>query len=117
MENKIQKGVFNLDISSSGDSGTCEIWQSMGFKTFEWLCIVIMVIVFSYWLSKKCMGKKGFITQWKQRRERLRVEKKEKMMDELRKQMANDEVVSVKVEANEQIPKPKYYGLDALPAI
>ena len=38
-------------------------------------------------------------------------------MDELRKQMANDEVVSVKVEANEQIPKPKYYGLDALPAI
>ena len=50
------------------------------------------------------------------KRERLRVEKKEKMMDELRKQMANDEVVSVKVEANEQIPKPKYYGLDALPA-
>ena len=39
------------------------------------------------------------------------------MMDELRKQMANDEVVSVKVEANEQIPKPKYYGLDSLPAI
>ena len=117
VENKIQKGVFNLDISSSGDSGTCEIWQSMGFKTFEWLCIVIMVIVFSYWLSKKCMGKKGFITQWKQRRERRRLEKKERIMDELRKQMANDEVVSVKVEANEQIPKPKYYGLDALPAI
>ena len=38
-------------------------------------------------------------------------------MDELRKKMVYDEVVSVKVEANEQIPKPKYYGLDALPAI
>ena len=117
VENKIQKGVFNLDISSSGNSGTCEIWQSMGFKTFEWLCIVIMVIVFSYWMSKKCMGKKGFIAQWKQRRERLRVEKKEKMMIELRKQMANDEVVTVEVEAKEQISKPKYYRLDSLPAI
>ena len=39
------------------------------------------------------------------------------MMAEIRKQMVNDEVESVKVEANEQIPKPKYYGLDALPAI
>ena len=117
IENKIQKGIFNLDISSSGESETCEIWHSLGFKTFEWLVIVIMVIVFSYWMSKKCMGKKGFIAQWKQRRERLRVEKKEKMMIELRKQIANDEVVTVEVEANKQIPKPKYYGLDSLPAI
>ena len=46
--------------------------------------------------------------KWKQRRERLRIEKKEKMMIELRKQMANDEVVTVEVEAKEQIPKPKY---------
>ena len=38
-------------------------------------------------------------------------------MIELRKQMANDEVVTVEVEAKEQIPKPKYYGLDSLPAI
>ena len=45
------------------------------------------------------------------------MEKKEKMMAELRKQMVNDEVDSVKVEAKEQIPKPKYYGLDTLPAI
>ena len=66
---------------------------------------------------KKCMGKKGFIAQWKQRRERLRIEKKEKMMIELRKQIANDEVVTVEVEAKEQIPKSKYYGLDSLPAI
>ena len=117
MEKKIQKEVFNLDISASGDSGTCEIWQSMGFKTFEWLCIVIMVIVFSYWLAKKCTGKKGFIMQWKQRKERQKLEKKERMMAELRKQMVNDEVESVKVEADEQIPKPKYYGLDASPAI
>ena len=117
VENKIQKGVFNVDFSSSGNSGTCEIWESMGFKTFEWLCIVIMVIVFSYWLAKKCTGKKGFIMQWKQRKERLKLEKKEKMMAELRKQMVDNEVDSVKVEANEQIPKPKYYGLEALPAI
>ena len=106
IENKIQKGVFNFDISSSGESETCEIWHSLGFKTFEWLVIVIMVIVFSYWLTKKCTGKKG-LTQWKQRRERQRLEKKERMMAEICKQMVNDEVESVKVEANEQIPKPK----------
>ena len=63
------------------------------------------------------MGKKGFIMQWKQRRESQKLEKKERMMAELRKQMVNDEVESVKVEANEQIPKPKYYGLHALPVI
>ena len=117
VENKIQKGVFNVDFSSSGNSGTCEIWESMGFKTFEWLCIVIMVNLFSYWLAKKCTGMKGFIMQWKQCRERQKLEKKERMMAELRRQMVNDEVESVKVEANEQIPKPTYYGLDALPAI
>ena len=117
VENKIQRGVFNVDLSSSGESGTCEIWESMGFRVFEWLCIIIMMIVFSYWLAKKCTGKKGFIMKWKQRKEKQKLEKKEKMMAELRKQMVNDEVDSVKVEAKEQIPKPKYYGLDALPAI
>ena len=55
--------------------------------------------------------------KWKQHKEKQKMEKKEKLMAELRKQMVNDEVESVKVEANEQIPKPKYYGLDALPAI
>ena len=117
VENKIQKGVFNVDFSTLGESGTCEIWESMGFRVFEWMCIVIMMIVFSYWLAKKCTGKKGFIMKWKQRKEKQKMEKKEKMMAELRKQMVNDEVDSVKVEAKEQIPKPKYYGLDALPAI
>ena len=63
------------------------------------------------------MGKKGFIAKWKLRRERLKIEKKEKIMIELRKQIANDEVIAVEEEAKEQIPKPKYYGLDSLPAI
>ena len=39
------------------------------------------------------------------------------MKAELRKQMVDDEVDSVKVEAKEQIPKPKYYGLYTLPAV
>ena len=117
VENTIQRGVFNFDISSSGDSDTCEIWHSLGFKTFEWLVIVIMIIVFSYWMSKKCMGKKGYIAKWKLRWERLRIEKKEKIMIELRKQIANDEVIAVEKEAKDQIQKPKYYGLDSIPAI
>ena len=103
VENTIQRGVFNFDISSSGDSDTCEIWHSLGFKTFEWLVIVIMIIVFSYWMSKKCMGKKGYIAKWKLRRERLRIEKKEKIMIELRKQIANDEVIAVEEEAKDHI--------------
>ena len=68
-------------------------------------------------MSKKCMGKKGYIAKWKLRRERLRIEKKEKIMIELRKQIANDEVIAVEEEAKEHIPKPKYYGLDSIPAI
>ena len=117
VENKIQKGVFNVDFSTSGESRTCEIWELMGFRVFEWMCIVIMMIVFSYWSAKKCTGKKGLIMKWKQRKEKQKPEKIEKMKAELRKQMVDDEVDSVKVEAKEQIPKPKYYGLDTLPVI
>ena len=40
------------------------------------------------------------------------------MKAELRKQgLIVDDVDSVKVEAIEQIPKPKYYGMDTLPAV
>ena len=40
------------------------------------------------------------------------------MKAELRKQgLIVDDVDSVKVEAIEQIPKPKYYWLDTLPAV
>ena len=53
VENKIQKGVFNMDFSSSGEGGTCEVWESLGFSMFEWLCIIIMIIVFSYWLMRE----------------------------------------------------------------
>ena len=45
------------------------------------------------------------------------MEKKEKIMNELRKQIANDEVIAVEEEAKDQIQKPKYYGLDSIPAI
>ena len=118
VENKIQKGVFNMDFSSSGEGGTCEVWESLGFRMFEWLCIIIMIIVFSYWLMKKCTGKKGFIKKWKQRKEKIKLEKIEKMKAELRKQgLIVDDVDSVKVDAIEQNPKPKYYGMDTLPAV
>ena len=107
-----------MDFSTSGESGTCEIWESLGFRVFEWLCIVIMMIVFSYWLAKKCTGKKGFIMKWKQHKEKQKQEKIERMKAELRKQgLIVDEVDSVKVEAIEQISKPKYYGLGTLPAV
>ena len=77
-----------------------------------------MVIVFSYWLAKKCTGKKGFIKKWKQRKEKIKLEKIEKMKAELRKQgLIVDDVDSVKVDAIEQNPNPKYYGMDTLPAV
>ena len=34
VENKIQRGVFNVDLSSSGESGTCEILGINGFQGF-----------------------------------------------------------------------------------
>ena len=105
-----------MDFSTSGEGGTCEVWESLGFRVFEWLCIVIMIIVFSYWLMKKCREKKGFIMKWKQRKEKQKLEKIEKMKAEFCQQMVDD-VDSVKVEAKEQIPKPRYYGLDTLPAV
>ena len=50
---------------------------------------------------------------WKQRKEKIKLEKIEKMKAELRKQgLIVDKVDSVKVDAIEQNPKPKYYGFD-----
>ena len=117
VDNKIQKGFVNMDFSSSGE-GLCEEWEGLGFRVFEWLCIIIMTIVFSYWLMKKYTGKKGFIQKWKQRKEKIKLEKIEKMKAELRKQgLIVDDVDSVKVDAIEQNPKPKYYGMDTLPVV
>ena len=120
VENKIQKGVFNLDLSSSGE-GSCDVWEGLGFRVFEWLCIIIMTIVFSYWLMKKCTGKKGFIQKWKQRKEKIKLEKIEKMKSELRRQgLIVDNAKTVEVDAIDQNPiepKIKYYGMDTLPVV
>ena len=40
VENKILKGVFNMDFSSSGE-GSCDVWEGLVFCVFEWLCIWI----------------------------------------------------------------------------
>ena len=57
VDNKIQKGLVNMDFSSSG-KGSCEVWEGLGFRVFEWLCITIMTIVFAYWVVRKCTGKR-----------------------------------------------------------
>ena len=120
VDNKIQKGFVNMDFSSSGE-GSCDVWEGLGFRVFEWLCIIIMTIVFSYWLMKKCMGKKGFIQKWKQRKEKIKMEKIEKMKSELRKQgLIVDNVKTVEINAIEQNqiePRTKYYGMDTLPVV
>ena len=109
-----------MDFSSSG-KGSCDVWDGSGFRVFEWFCIIIMAIVFSYWLMKKCTGKKGFIQKWKQRKEKLKLEKIEKMKLELRKQgLIVDNVKTVEVDIvdkNPIEPKVKYYGMDTLPAV
>ena len=56
--------------------------------------------------------------KWKQRKEKIKLEKIEKMKAELRKQgLIVDDVDSVKVDAIEQNPKPKYYRMDTLPTV
>ena len=57
VDNKIQKGLVNKDFSSSG-KGCCEVWEGLGFRVFEWLCITIMMILFAYWAVRKIIGKK-----------------------------------------------------------
>ena len=80
-----------------------------------------MTIVFSYWLMKKCTRKKGFIQKWKQRKEKIKLEKIEKMKSELRKQgLIVDNAKTVEVDAIDQNPiepRIKYYGMDTLPAV
>ena len=90
-----------------------------------WIRIPCILVVMHHhngdWLMKKCTGKKGFIQKWKQRKEKIKLEKMEKMKSELRKQgLIVDDVKAVKVDAIEQNPiepKIKYYGMDTLPAV
>ena len=120
VDNKIQKGFVNMDFSSSGD-GSCEVWEGLGFRVFEWLCITIMTIVFAYWMVKKCTGKKGLIKKWKARKEKAKLEKIEKLKSELRKQgLIVDDVKTVEIDAIDQNPiepRIKYYGKDTLPVV
>ena len=104
VDNKIQKGFVNMDFSSSG-KGSCEVWEGLGFRVFEWLCITIMTIVFAYWMVKKCTGKKGLIKKWKARKEKAKLEKIERMNSELRKQgLLVDDVKTVEIETIDQNP-------------
>ena len=120
VDNKIQKGFVNMDFFSSG-KGSCEVWEGLRFRVFEWLCITIMTIVFAYWMVKKCTGKKGLIKKWKARKEKAKLEKIERMKSELRKQgLIVDDVKTVEIDAIEQNPiepRIKYYGMDTLPAV
>ena len=34
VDNKIQKGLVNMDFSSSG-KGSCDLWEGLGFRVFE----------------------------------------------------------------------------------
>ena len=121
VDNKIQKGLVNVDFSSSG-KGSCDVWEGLGFRVFEWLCISIMTILFAYWAVKRILGKQGLIQKLKARREKSKLDKIEKMKSALRKQciIVNDDVKENEIEPNEQKPaepKVKFYGKEALAAV
>ena len=108
-----------MDFSSSG-KGSCEVWEELGFRVFEWLCITIMTILFAYWAVRKITGKKGLIKKWKARKEKAKLEKIEKMNSTLRKQglIINEDVKTVEIDPIEQKPaepKIKFYGKETLP--
>ena len=67
-----------MDFSSSG-KGSCEVWEGLGFRVFEWLCFTIMTILFAYWAVQKITGKKGLIKKRKARKEKAKLEKIEKI--------------------------------------
>ena len=121
VDNKIQKGLVNVDFSSSG-KGSCEVWEGLGFRVFEWLCISIMTILFAYWATRKVFGNQGLIQNWKARQEIANLDKIEKMKSALRKQglIVNEEVEKGAIEPNEQKPAEptiKFYGKEALATV
>ena len=120
VDNKIQKGLVNVDFSSSG-KGSCEPWESYGFRLFEWMCISIMTILFSYWLLRKVLGKKGLIQRWKARKEKVKSEKIEKMKSTLRKQgLIIEEVEKGTIGTDEHKPAEptvRYYGKETLATV
>ena len=120
VDNKIQKGLVNVDFSSSG-KGSCEPWEEYGFRLFEWMCISIMTILFSYWSLKKVLGKKGLIQRWKARKEKVKSEKIEKMKSTLRKQgLIIEEVEKGAIGTDEHKPAEptvRYYGKETLATV
>ena len=120
VDNKIQKGLVNVNFSSSG-KGSCEPWEGLGFHLFEWLCISIMTILFSYWALKKVLVKKGLIQRWKARKEKNKSEKIEKMKSTLRKQgLIIEEVEKGAIETDEHKPAEPtvgYYGKETPAAV
>ena len=88
---------------------------------FEWLCISIMTILFSYWALKKVLGKKGLIQRWKARKEKAKSEKIEKMKSTLRKQgLIIEEVEKGAIGTDEHKPAEptvRYYGKETLAAV
>ena len=103
VDNKIQKGLVNVDFSSSGKE-SCGVWTGLGFEVFEWLCISVMTILFAYWAVKRILGKQGLIQKLKARREKSKLDKIEKMKSALRKQgiIVNEDVKENETEPNEQ---------------
>ena len=74
VDNKIQKGLVNVDFSSSG-KGSCDVWEGLGFRVFEWLCISIMTVLFAYWAVKRIIGKQGLIQKLKASGKKIETEK------------------------------------------
>ena len=108
-----------MDFSSSG-KGSCEAWEGLGFRVFEWLCISIMTILFAYWATRKVFGKKGLIQRWKARKEKAKSEKIEKLKSTLRKQgLIIEEVEKGAIGTDEQKPAEptvRFYGKETLAA-
>ena len=121
VDNKIQKGLVNVDLSSTGNE-TCNVWTELGLEMFEWMVISVMLILLTYWMAKKTFGKQGLIQQIKAKREQSRLDKIEKMKSVLRKQgiIINKDVTENEEEPNERKqaePKVKFYGQETLAAV
>ena len=88
---------------------------------FEWLCISIMTILFSYWTLKKVLDKKGLIQRWKARKEKVKSEKIEKMKSTLGKQgLIIEEVERGAIGMDKHKPAEptvRYYGKETLATV
>ena len=62
----------------------CSKWSYVGFEIFKILILIIIMLTLAYWLEKRTFGKDGWVSKFKQARQKTKYRKLEKMQAKLK---------------------------------